>query len=99
MYQIIWEFRVPAEQRQAFEKFYGADGEWAKLFGQSPQFRGTALLRDPAVGGRYLTVDSWSDAASFGAFQTSIAVEYKAIDARCEELTEYEMKVGAFETL
>jgi quinol monooxygenase YgiN len=99
MFQIIWEFRVAADQREAFEIFYGPEGEWAKLFRRSPHYQGTALLRDPAVPGRYLTVDSWNDGESFKAFKESVAGEYKAIDARCEALTEYEMKLGGFETL
>jgi hypothetical protein len=99
MRQIIWEFRVAVEHRQAFEAFYGSEGEWALLFGRSTEFSGTVLLQDPAVAGRYLTIDSWTEASAFDRFMEAYASEYKALDAQCEELTEYEMKVGAFETL
>lgn len=99
MLQIIWEYRVSQEHQESFEKFYGAEGDWAMLFGQSAEFRGTILLRDRAVEGRYLTIDSWSEASAFERFMERYGAEYKALDVRCEEWTAYEMKVGAFETL
>jgi hypothetical protein len=99
MWQMVWEFRVTAEHRAEFERIYSADGEWAKLFARAAEFRGTMLLRDPAVAGRYLTIDSWSDGDGFRRFQEAFAAEYKALDIRCEALTEYELKVGAFESV
>ncbi len=99
MWMILWEFRVAPANYTEFERFYGKDGEWAQLFRQSAEFRGTRLLRDPAVAGRYLTVDSWSEAAAFDRFKEAFSAEYKALDVRCEAFTEYEMKIGAFEDL
>lgn len=99
MQQIVWEFRVAVEHREEFERVYRNDGDWAKLFSRSAGFHGTTLLRDPAVAGRYLTIDSWSDAGAFRRFQEECAAEYKALDAKCETLTEYEVKIGAFEAL
>jgi heme-degrading monooxygenase HmoA len=99
MWQIVWEFRVATESREEFERIYGSEGEWAKLFRRSEHFRGTALLRDPVVAGRYLTIDAWSNAEAFDRFKTEFAADYKALDARCEPLTEYEMKIGGFYSL
>lgn len=98
MLQIIWEYRVSPENRETFETFYGAEGDWAQLFRRSAEFRGTTLWRDPAVTGRYLTIDSWTEAAAFEQFMEAYGTEYKALDAQCEELTAYEMKIGAFES-
>ena len=97
MWQIIWEFRVSAEHREEFERYYGAEGDWAKLFARSHEFLGTILLRDPAIEGRYLTLDRWTNAGAFAQFQNTFEAEYKELDQRCEALTEYEMKIGAFE--
>lgn len=99
MWQILWEFRVAEEYRADFERCYGPDGEWAQLFALSPEFRGTTLLRDPLVAGRYLTIDRWSEAEAIARFKEKYEAEYKALDLRCESLTEYEMKIGTFETL
>ena len=99
MWHILWEFRVAADNRQEFERVYGSDGDWAKLFRQSSEFGGTTLLRDPRVAGRYVTVDAWATAEAFDQFKEAFAADYKKLDERCEELTEYEMKIGAFETV
>jgi quinol monooxygenase YgiN len=96
MWQIIWEFRVAPEHREEFEKIYASQGDWAKLFARSAEFRGTTLLRDPVIAGRYLTIDLWSDATALERFKEAFGAEYKVLDAHCEELTEYEIKIGAF---
>ena len=98
-WHILWEFRIAEEHREAFEKAYGAEGDWAKLFRRSSAFRGTTLLRDPAIRGRFLTVDEWDDSAAFAEFKLQYASEYKALDVSCEALTEYELKIGAFEVI
>ena len=97
MWHILWEFRVAPAQRSEFERVYGPAGAWAKLFAESSEFRGTTLLRDPLVAGRYLTLDVWSTGEAFDRFKELFAAEYKKLDAQCEDLTEYEMKIGAFE--
>jgi quinol monooxygenase YgiN len=96
---IVWEFRVSPDQQPQFENIYGLQGEWAALFARSAEFRGTQLVRDPAVPGRYLTIDAWESAAAFDHFKEQFAAEYKALDQRCESLTEYEMKTGSFEAV
>ena len=99
MWQIVWEFRVAEEHRAEFEQVYGPAGDWAKLFARSPEFRGTTLLADPAVPGRYLTLDLWTNAKAFEEFQQQFRPEYLELDERCGNLTQYEMKVGAFNTV
>jgi hypothetical protein len=99
MLQIIWEYRVSQEYWESFEKFYGAEGDWAQLFGRSAEFRGTTLLRDRAVAGRYLTIDSWSERPRSSDSWKGMVRKYKMLDVQCEEWTAYEMKVGTFESL
>jgi hypothetical protein len=99
MWQIVWEFRVPEEQRPHFERSYGPQGEWVELFSRSSEFLGTILLRDPVVAGRYLTIDTWSQADAFPRFEEKYEAEYQDLDRHCEPLTEYEIKIGAFETV
>lgn len=99
MFQIVWEFRVAPDHQSEFENIYGSHGDWAQLFARSPDFRGTQLLRDPSVQGRYLTIDSWQSASAFDQFKENYAADYKQLDQRCESLTEYELKIGAFDVL
>jgi hypothetical protein len=97
VWHIAWEFRVAHEQRARFEELYRGDGEWARLFARSSEFRGTMLWRDPDNPGRYVTVDTWRDAGAFARFHEAFAAEYHALDARCEALTESEIRLGGFE--
>ena len=83
MFEIVWEFRVAADKQSEFEEIYAPQGAWAKLFARSPEFRGTHLLRDPAVPGRYLTIDTWSSAAAFEQFKETHSADYKSLDQRC----------------
>ncbi len=99
MWHIVWEFRVAPEHRSEFERVYGAEGAWAQLFRGSPEFHGTTLLRDPHVAGRYLTLDVWASLQSWDFFREAFSADYRKLDERCEQLTEYEMKIGAFESV
>ena len=97
MFVILWEFRVPEDRFDAFERIYGSDGDWAKLFARSDGYLGTTLLRDAATPGRYVTIDRWSSQSDAEAFRTAFARDYDALDARCQPLTDDEEKVGEFE--
>jgi quinol monooxygenase YgiN len=99
MIHVIWEFEVPAEQRQRFELAYVSDGVWAKLFRRDPAYCETVLIRDHEAAGRYLTVDVWQDESSYRAFKEKFAEEYHAIDRECEALTQSERLIGIFERL
>ena len=48
MIAVVWQFHVKAGQQEAFERFYGADGEWAQLSRRSRSFLGSSFLRDQA---------------------------------------------------
>jgi heme-degrading monooxygenase HmoA len=96
-YLAIWEFEIKPESRTQFEEIYGPDGAWARLFRQSPDYRGTKLLRDLIRPDRYLTLDHWSSREAFRAFKHEHANEYATLDKQCESLTERETMVGEFE--
>jgi hypothetical protein len=55
------------------------------------------LLVDPAQGGRYLTIDRWSDRASYERFLADSAEAYDALDASLEGLATREVPVGHFD--
>ena len=97
MIQIIWEYEVRPEKVIGFESNYASTGTWALFFQKSRAYRGTLLLRDPAVAHRYVTIDVWNDAASYEAFREQHAAEYEKIDRICAEFTVSERKIGMFE--
>ena len=98
-FTIVWEFIVGDGREVEFERAYGPDGDWAKLFRQSKDYLGTELLRDATKPGRYLTVDRWKSPAAYEWFHNSHQTEYGALDAQCEELTARETKLGTFQSL
>jgi heme-degrading monooxygenase HmoA len=96
VYSYIWEFRVSLELQAEFERHYGSSGAWARLFGRSAGYLGTALLKDTKTAGRYVTVDRWKDEDSFLHFRASLSLEYEQLDRDCERLTRGETLLGEF---
>jgi hypothetical protein len=70
---------------------------WAQLFRESPDYRGTELVRDLDHPGRYLTLDHWASREALHRFKQDYQSVYAALDKQCESLTEKEMFLGDFE--
>lgn len=96
MILLVWEFRVQPGRTAEFERAYGPEGDWARLFRRSPAYRGTELLRDAEDPERYLTLDRWEGGAAFEAFKASHGEDYRALDEVCEPLCTEERLVGRF---
>jgi hypothetical protein len=95
-YLIIWEFHVRSGMEERFEKRYGPKGEWARLFGQDESYMGTDLIHHLNKGRTYVTLDFWTSQAAYDEFRKRHRSKYKAIDQKCEELTESEREIGKF---
>jgi hypothetical protein len=48
LFVALWEFEVKPGYEEKFEKVYGVEGEWAKLFLQDCMYKGTRLVKDVA---------------------------------------------------
>jgi len=92
----VWEFYVRSDKRRAFEKAYGPNGDWARLFGQGEGYIRTELIRDPKTTGRYVTVDFWKSRQAFERFKKQNLAAYKVLDKKCNPLTESEKLIGEF---
>jgi len=98
MVHIVWEFLVRADRLPEFERHYsGVDGPWPQLFGKSPGFRGTVLLRNIEDPRHFLTIDSWDSVVAQIRMREQFHDEYSRLDQSCEELIESEGRVGVFE--
>jgi heme-degrading monooxygenase HmoA len=97
--EFVWEFIARADKTDEFEQCYSATGRWSALFGKSPGYRGTTLLRDCDQPRRYLTIDGWDSAELYQAMRRNYAQEFEELDRRCEALTESERRIGAFEVV
>lgn len=97
MYTVVWSFDVKPDQVKAFERMYGPDGDWVRLFRRAPGFAGTELRRETDRRAHYLTIDRWRTREDYRRFKETFASEYALLDVRCAGLTESEQKVGDFE--
>ncbi|MGH7631715.1 MAG: antibiotic biosynthesis monooxygenase family protein [Gemmatimonadales bacterium] len=95
MYRIVWTYEVKPDSAEAFERIYGRDGEWARLFRAADGYLGTDLFRSTAAPTRYVTVDDWTSQAAYEAFRARAAQAYAELDARCDALTLAERLVSA----
>jgi heme-degrading monooxygenase HmoA len=93
----VWRYHVAEPQRAEFERRYGADGDWARLFRLADGYLGTQLLRDPLAPGVYLTLDRWRSAADFHAFLAHFGARYAALDQASDALTSEETDLGQYE--
>jgi heme-degrading monooxygenase HmoA len=97
MYAILWTYAVKAEERGRFERTYGPDGAWARLFARSEGYLGTDLFLDS--DGSYLTIDRWHSQARFAAFLTAHRADYDALDSQSAGMTLEEKRLGAWESV
>jgi heme-degrading monooxygenase HmoA len=98
-YAIVWEFRVRPGSESQFEKVYGSEGEWSRLFRLGQGYVGTELMRDQNNHRRYLTVDFWRSREDYDAFRQQQAEQYRRMDQKCEYMTEHEMELGGFASI
>ena len=96
MYKYIWQYYVKYDFIEEFEKIYGADGAWAKLFKRSNGYKNTELLHDSANERRFVTIDSWISRSAYETFLKQFASDFEELDKICESLTEEEMFLGSF---
>ena len=99
MFVNLWEFHVKSGMEEMFEKVYGAEGDWARLFMLSSGYRGTRLAREVGSEGRYFTFDYWLSRGEFAAFREKNAPAYAALDKQCETLTISERHIGGVDVI
>lgn len=83
----VWRYDVRAGSAADFERIYGQDGAWARLFSRAEGFIGTELYRAVETPGRYVTVDAFTDDASWQRFLLEHRVAYDDLDRQSSELT------------
>lgn len=97
MYSYMWEFHVRRTLQGAFEKVYGPEGDWVRLFRTNPGYINTLLLRDADDDLRYVTIDTWESQDEYLDFRRQMEAEFQAIDRACKPLLEAERSLGEFE--
>jgi hypothetical protein len=83
----VWRYDVPTDVREEFEREYGPDGSWARLFAASPWFVATSLYVDVESPTSYLTVDRFADDEAWQQFRAEHDTAYQKIGERLRHLT------------
>jgi heme-degrading monooxygenase HmoA len=96
MFVVIWEYTVRPEGLREFERVYGADGEWAAMFGRCEGFVETELLRDTEQPDRFVTIDYWRLPDHYVGGLASLGDAYRSLDERCAAFMVTERHVGNF---
>ena len=92
----ICEFRARPGLEEEFERIYGPEGDWVRLFKKSEGFLRTELNCDLDTKARYITVDYFVSQAAFNEFLKQFRAEYDALDRQCERVRAFEQPVGSF---
>lgn len=100
-YLVMWEFQVRAGMESRFEKVYGSKGDWARFFAQDGSYIRTELIhnlraKDSKGERTYVTLDFWTSQKAYAEFRKQHLAKYKALDRKCEDLTESEREIGRF---
>jgi heme-degrading monooxygenase HmoA len=97
MFVALWEYEVKPGGEERFEKAYGPEGGWARLFRSDANYIDTRLLRDPFRPTNYLTLDFWNSREAYEQFMATHKKQYKALDAEAKEFASKERRIGWFE--
>lgn len=96
MFLILWEYEVKPGEEKAFEKAYGPEGAWVKLFQGDRHYRQTQLLKDAQRSTIYYTLDYWDNQDDYNRFKQNSQEKYAKLDKATESLTIRERNLGCF---
>jgi heme-degrading monooxygenase HmoA len=92
-------FTYEVRDPEAFERVYGAEGEWAQFFRQGRGYIGTELLRDVEHATRYAVIDRWESADAYNAFVQQHRDEYMSRVDDTRFYHDQELRLGTFENV
>ena len=97
MIALVFSYEV--RDAEAFERAYGADGDWAQFFRQGAGYIGTELLHDVEIPTRYLVIDRWESAEAYNTFAAEQRDEYMRRVDDSRFLYDQELRFGTFENV
>jgi hypothetical protein len=96
---VVWQIEIAPETSDAFERFYGADGEWTRLSRRSRSFLGSSFLKDQVTPTRYLLVEYWSEMVIYERHVSDFRSEVTTLEARGRAMTTSVESLGVFSAL
>lgn len=97
MIALVFSYEV--RDAEAFERAYGADGDWAQFFREGAGYIGTELLHDVEIPSRYIVIDRWESPEAYNAFASEHRDEYISRVDESRFLYDQELRFGTFENV
>ena len=95
----IWEYIVREEYLAEFQKIYGPEGDWVRLFKNAKGYIGTDLHQDISNSTRFISVDCWNTREDRDYFRKEYSREFELLDKHCERFTQSENLIGEFDAI
>lgn len=93
MYQVIWELKVKFKDREKFEAFYDAKGDWVRFFSKSPEYLGTDVLGNGEGDGMYLVIDEWQSEDAFNEYVNSRKADYDLLEEKAKSASRSKKRI------
>lgn len=97
MYTVVWSYEVRAEHVERFIEAYRPGGLWARLFHRGEGYMGSDLYRSTEAPTTFLTIDRWRSREQFTDFMVKFRENYAGLDAKCDDWTVSEQRLGEIE--
>ncbi|MFO7445765.1 MAG: antibiotic biosynthesis monooxygenase [Ignavibacteriaceae bacterium] len=99
MFIVIWEYKVKPGSEEEFEQSYGPKGDWVKFFKSNKEYLGTELIKGIEASRSYVTIDRFDSEKAYVDYLEKHKEKYEELDDRFTLLTEFETKIGSFNSL
>ena len=99
MVAVVWQVEIRAGASEAFERLYGADGDWTKLSRRSRSFLGSSFLREMGSETRYLLIEYWGEMVVYEKHLANFDDELKGLEQSRKALVENIQSLGVFTAL
>jgi hypothetical protein len=96
---VVWQIEILPDQSEAFERFYGADGEWTAVSRRSRSFLGSSFLKDLARPERYLLVEYWSEMLVYERHLVDFSTDLDQLEAQRQNFVVRMEALGVFSAL
>jgi heme-degrading monooxygenase HmoA len=93
MVKVIWELKVKFKEREKFEQFYDAKGDWVKFFSKSPDYLGTDILESGEGDGVFLVIDEWNSDEAFTEYVKARKTEYDLLEEKAKSVSRTKKRI------
>jgi len=93
MFKVIWELKVKFKEREKFEQFYDAKGDWVKFFSKSPDYLGSDVLENGEGDGIFLVIDEWQSDEAFIEHIKNRKADYDMLEEKAKSASRTKKRI------